>query len=64
MNRMIVRSRIDTDGVLRVAVPVGRSDADREMQVIIEPAPRAGADDYAAWLDSIAGRWQGEFNPT
>ena len=40
MNPMIVRSRVDADGVLRVAVPVGPAEADREMQVTIEALPQ------------------------
>ena len=37
MNRVVVRSKVDADGILRVAVPVGAAEADREMQVTIEP---------------------------
>src|SRR5579871_2659441 len=33
MNRMVVNSRIGSDGVLHVTVPVGRADADREVRV-------------------------------
>ena len=63
MNRMVVRSRIDTDGVLRVNVPVGRGDADREVQLTIEPATPASAsvESYADWIERVAGQWQGEF---
>lgn len=63
MNRMIVRSRVDSDGMLRVNVPVGASEADREMQVTIEPLEATAEEHgkYVAWLESIAGRWQGDF---
>ena len=63
MNAMIVRSRVDPDGVVRVAVPVGAAEADREVQVTIEPLPAINDEhaDYVAWLESSAGRWQGEF---
>ena len=64
MNRMIVKSRIGSDGVLHVTVPVGRADADREVQVTIEPAetsPSAEPSAYSAWVESIAGKWQGGF---
>ncbi len=37
MNRLVVRSRVDTDGILRVTVPVGTAAADCEVQVTIEP---------------------------
>ncbi len=39
MNRTVVRSRVGSDGVLHVTVPFGKEDADREVQVIIDPAP-------------------------
>ncbi len=63
MSRLIVRSRVDADGMLRIVVPVGAADADREMQVTIEslssrPDERA---QYVAWLESMAGSWQGDF---
>lgn len=63
MSPMVVRSRVDADGVLRVAVPVGPAEADREMQVTIEPLPRRSDEraEYLAWLEESAGRWQGDF---
>lgn len=64
MTRLVVHSRVDSDGILRLAVPVGAMAADQEMQVTIESTtPQLQIDpDYAAWLDSIAGCWQGEFD--
>jgi len=63
MNAMTVRSRVDADGVLRVAVPVGAEEADREVQVTIEPLPHRADEhaEYVEWLRSMAGRWKGEF---
>ncbi|HUQ69303.1 MAG TPA: hypothetical protein VM165_07270 [Planctomycetaceae bacterium] len=63
MTRLVVRSRVDADGVLRVTVPVGAADADREVQVTIESVatPAASHASYVAWLESIAGQWQGDF---
>lgn len=37
MNRMVVHSRVGEDGVLHLTVPIGKDDADREVQVTIEP---------------------------
>ena len=37
MNRMVVHSRIDIDGVLNIALPIGKADADREVQITIDP---------------------------
>ena len=37
MNRMVLHSRVGSDGVLHITVPVGKEDADREVQVTIDP---------------------------
>jgi hypothetical protein len=37
MNRMVLHSRIGSDGVLHITVPIGTEDADREVQVTIDP---------------------------
>lgn len=63
MSRIILRSRVGVDGVLRLAVPVGSAEAEQQMRVTIESIPdeAAGSSDYHHWLDRIAGQWQGEF---
>ena len=64
MNRMIVKSRVGKDGVLHVNVPIGVADANREVQVTIEPteAPETRSrQDYLDFLQATAGAWQGEF---
>jgi hypothetical protein len=63
MNRMTIRSRVGADGVLRVNVPVGAAEADREMQVTIEPLARPAMtqQEWEAFVDSTTGAWQGEF---
>jgi hypothetical protein len=49
--------------VLRVTVPVGKADADREVQLIIEPLPAVekSRQDYLDFLQATAGAWQGDF---
>ena len=37
MNRMTVFSRVGADGVLHISLPVGKADADREVQVTVDP---------------------------
>ena len=37
MNRMVVHSRVGVDGILNIALPIGKTDADREVQVTIDP---------------------------
>ena len=63
MTRLIVRSRVGSDGVLRVAIPVGPSEADAEMQLTVESVakPPQSQLEYEALIDSLAGAWQGDF---
>ena len=57
MNRMIVKSRVGADGVLNVTVPVGSEEANREVQVTIEPAPlpTMTQDEWHRWVEATAG---------
>lgn len=63
MTRLVVQSRVDADGVLRVSIPVGAAAADREVQVTIEPVGSTAEEDakYVEWLDQVAGKWHGGF---
>ena len=63
MQRLIVKSRVGADGVLRVAVPMGQADANREVQLTIEPLAPAmkSQQDYLDFLKATAGAWQGDF---
>ncbi len=38
MTRIIVNSKVGADGVLRVTIPLGAGDANRDVQVTIEAA--------------------------
>jgi len=63
MNRITLRSRIGADGVLHVSVPVGAAEANREVQITIEPKGAASKTQQEYWdfLDATAGVWQGDF---
>lgn len=63
MNQVVINSRVDSDGVLRVTLPLGATDANREVQVVVSPvAPKPMTqDEWKAWVLSMAGSWQGEF---
>ncbi len=37
MDRLVVQSRVGSDGVLHIDIPVGKDEADREVQVTIDP---------------------------
>jgi hypothetical protein len=63
MTKTIVKSRVSSDGILRLAVPLGTTEKDREVTVTIEEAD-ARPFDRQAWhqfLASIEGKWEGEF---
>jgi hypothetical protein len=39
MKRMVVTARVSSDGVLYLHLPVGQTEADKEVQVTVEAAP-------------------------
>jgi hypothetical protein len=63
VQRMIVKSRVGADGVLRVTLPVGEAEAHTEVQLTIEPLSPTGkvSRDYLEFLKATAGAWQGDF---
>jgi hypothetical protein len=65
MNRIVLKSRVGADGVLRISILIGGSDADREVQVTIEPAEEIGSkrlavDEWRRFVAETAGAWQGD----
>lgn len=77
MNRMILQSRVDPDGVLRLAVPIGAAEADQPVLLTIEPIesqPKAERtpQEWREWVLSTEGSVtdedfrrhdQGEYEP-
>ena len=64
MNRIVLKSKVGADGVLRGAVPVGAEEANREVQVTIEPAAARRPMTQEEWQNfilSTAGTWEGDF---
>jgi hypothetical protein len=63
MNRIVVKSKVDSNGNLHLNVPIGPAGADQEVQITIEPvAPSVLTPDQ--WRQGIldtAGKWLGEF---
>jgi hypothetical protein len=56
MTRIVLQSRTGPDGTLHLDVPLGREQAGREVQVVIEPVPkRMTQAEWAAWVQSMAG---------
>jgi hypothetical protein len=62
MNRIVVKSKVGSNGVLQLTLPVGPADADREVQITVEPVgPRAlSPDEWRPRVMETAGKWQGE----
>lgn len=62
MTRMVITSRVGTDGMLHLDIPSGVAEADQEVQVTIEPVRQPMTQSqWRAWVQSMAGRWQGDF---
>ena len=62
MNRIVVRSRVGSNGILELALPVGPADADQEVQITVEPIgpPPLSPDEWRQRILETAGKWQGE----
>jgi hypothetical protein len=64
MTRMTIKARVDSDGMLRVNVPLGAHEADQEVQVTVEALPAQKTmtpSEWASWVEAMAGTWQGDF---
>jgi hypothetical protein len=62
MERLIVKSRVGSDGTLSLQLPLGAAQADREVQVTIELPPETmSQEEWQRQVLSTAGKWQGEF---
>ncbi|HBI43365.1 MAG TPA: hypothetical protein DDY78_10995 [Planctomycetales bacterium] len=58
MNRMVLKSKVGSDGVLHLALPVGVEEADKEVLITVEPiTPKKEEtqEEWEAWVDSMAG---------
>jgi len=62
VERIVVKSRVDASGVLRLALPVGADEAGREVTVTVEPvsSPEVSAEEWRRRILETAGKWQGE----
>jgi len=63
MNRIVINSKVGSDGVLHLDLPVGQAEADQEVRVTVEPVSRPAMtqEEWRAAVLSTAGKWQGEF---
>ena len=67
MNIIELRTRVGPDGVLTLSVPVGMSEANREVKVVVESAEdrvgkgsRMTRKEWAEFVAATAGAWKGE----
>ena len=64
MNRIITKSKVSSDGVLNLSLPLGLEEANREVHVTIDLITKANSmtpEAWQVWVDSMAGSWQGDF---
>lgn len=63
MSRVELLSKIGSDGVLRVTVPMAPADAGLEVRVTVEPIqrPMMTQEEWRSGILRMAGAWQGEF---
>ncbi len=62
MDRIVVNSRVGSDGILQVTLPVGAAAADQEVKIIVEPivSTEQSTDEWQRCILDTAGKWQGE----
>jgi hypothetical protein len=63
VNRIVLKSRVDSNGILHFSLPVGSANADQEVQVTVEPVGGAtlSSDEWRRQILETAGKWQGDF---
>jgi hypothetical protein len=62
MTPVTVERQVGADGVLHLDLPLGVAEAGRTVQVAVTPIPPPMTQaEWAAWVDSMAGSWHGDF---
>ena len=64
MNRIVMNSKVSSDGTLRLLLPLGLAEADHEVRVIVESVAAeevTSKEEWETWVDAISGSWQGDF---
>jgi hypothetical protein len=58
MIRLVVKSKVGSDGILHLELPLGVEEADTEVRVTVEPVAAKKPitqEEWRAWVDSMAG---------
>ena len=58
MNRVVVKSKVGSDGVLHLDLPIGLEDADREVQVTVEEAGTREMRATDLLQSDLVGMWE------
>ena len=62
MKRTCIRLKLDSEGVLRLDLPLGEEAANQEVEVTIELLPPAMTqEEWKAWVEKMAGTCEGDF---
>lgn len=64
MNRIVLKSKVSSDGILHLSLPMGIAEADQDVQVTVEPSAHRkplSQEEWVEWVESMAGSWQGSF---
>jgi hypothetical protein len=61
MTRIVVTSKVNSDGTLHLTLPA--DSAGQDVRVTVEPVAPATLPpaEWRAWVASMAGTWQGDF---
>ena len=64
MRSIELRARVGSDGILALKVPIGVSEADREVAVTVrlleQPQSSTDREAWKRFVDETAGQWSGE----
>ncbi len=58
MNRMIVKSKVGSDGILHLDLPIGLQEANAEVQVTVEPVPKKEMTAEDLLNSDLIGMWE------
>lgn len=64
MTRVVLTSNVDRDGMIHIALPRELAEANDEVNVTVESIAQPNQmtkAEWSAWVDSMAGAWQGDF---
>jgi hypothetical protein len=62
MSRVEVFSKVGSDGMLRLTVPLPKAEAGRDVRVTVEPMPKPMTqEEWRAFVLKTAGSWEGDF---